>query len=332
MKKILIIVLALIFANNISAQVFIGKIKPSKSIYLNSPKELKTADFNKIKNTKTFFIYEEEIYNTSFSKSEFEVLIKNVWNITEYEVIENSEILDKVEVGNAIVYFTHSELRVLGSGRAKDGTENTRVEFGILKEFKKKKKKIELDIDIYANLYVNIGSRTSVGVVSISQNKPMELKIGAFQFMNYIKFVNDKLKNNESYISWKDYAKPIIKELKGDTLYATYFNLGNNTLQQYFDAGTKKEEIDSFWDNKFKKAIFKVKVLSENELSELLYEKTKNNETIYYLVTNPSRHFKVVNVFDNKGNIVFQNYQGASWMLNKKDIKNLNKAIEKGKF
>ncbi|PSG88238.1 hypothetical protein [Aurantibacter aestuarii] len=335
-KNLLSILIVIIGFTTLNAQVYVGEIKHSKSIYTNKPDELKQEDFDKIKNAKIFFVYNEDVYQSSFNLEQFKTMVKNSWDVSEYEVISESEIISKVKIGDAIVYFTTSEYRSSNMAfNADKSYENTRIEFSILKEYKVKKKETLLDTFIFADIFISIGSRTSVGMVQTSVKKENQLKLhtGKFQIENYFRFINNKIKNNESFISWGDFSTSEISDLKNNDLLISYLSIMGYTIKEYIGNGYTLEQIESHHKNKtLKKYDYSFVLKQEDEISELLYEKTKNNELAYYLVMNPSRHFKVVNIFDNKGNMVFQNYQGASWMINNKDLKNLNKAIETGSF
>ena len=326
MKNNILLVLFISICFHFSeAQIHVGKIKWSKSVYLDKPAQLKQEDFNKIKNAKTFFVYDEDVYKTAFSKSEFQNIIKETWKVTDYEVIMKSDILQKVKIGDALVYFTYDILTGSGTSSA----DNTRIDFGILKEYKKKK----IDLDVYSNMYIKILPEESFIKLRKGEKFIFKLNIGKSQFANYVRFINNKLDKNESYISWGDFSQSEIKNIRKDTLYFSYFGVSKRTLEQVTIDGNTKDQIDAHFEKKvFKKANFNFKVLTEKELSDLIEKKRNNKEKIYYLVSYPRYGFKIAKVYDVDGEVIFRNYQGSSFWVNKKDIKDLNKAIETGSF
>lgn len=330
MKKIiaLIVLFSILSCRSVSGQIFIGNIKISKSKYLKSPKELKTEDIDKFKATKTYFIYDSEYF--AFSKDEYAEALKKVWLVTDYEVIDRVEFLGKVKAGNSVVFFNYDMLKSAGNfmknekpAIQSDGEVYTRIQVSIIESIKtNKKNKTTIEYNTYANSHFHAYTANRETMLKYNQ--------GFGHLINTLKFINNKLNNNESYVSWGDFVNANeIKELKEHSLYVSH----NEICQcSHLDFPGRENELISHSNKLLKSYDFNATGITKEKLSKLILD--DNSEQFFYLTYNQQMNgFRVINIINGKtGNIIYQDYKGAAFSLKEKDFKKLNKTIDKGKI
>lgn len=115
-----------------------------------------------------------------------------------------------------------------------------------------------------------------------------------------------------------------IKNLKKATLYVPeYIGMGFNAF-----SGTENEKSDKKKNDLFEDYKYKYEYINIDELSN----KILAGEDIYYLryvMENGQKYLNVVNA--KNGEVIYRNYHPMSYNLNKDNMEEIKKAIEKGK-
>lgn len=142
---------------------------------------------------------------------------------------------------------------------------------------------------------------------------------------NFFQEASTILTEGKEYDMQKDYVKPEITKLQNATLYMpSYTTINYNPY--LMDASTKGEEDKTELMSKYK---YKYEYIDNDELSK----KIMNKEDIYYLRFTRVNAWKLIQVVNAKtGNIVYNSFNaGLNYQLNDGHLKDVSKAVEKGK-
>ncbi|WP_157547226.1 hypothetical protein [Kordia zhangzhouensis] len=318
-KNILLLVFAFACALNVNSQVRIGKFDLA-----GKHKSLNKKSLEKFKNTKTYFIFAEN-ESQGYTKSDYEKVLNEVWDVTTFEVITEDELYDVAKENAAFAQFNAFSITRYGKSTVSVFSYHV-IDFWTidkLKKLDKKEKKFKAKKSRVAAIYFtpDIHSRQEIvaGKTEFNGNL-MNYKLGYLK--NYLRFINDGLKENKSFNMFDESVdKDKIGELKNKTLY-----FSDEMIYSYSPWKIKEKEDQMTAEELFEDYEHPYKVVSDKEIND----KILANEDFYYLMYNQVNGIKVISVVNGKtGDIIYSTYKMPSYNLKSKDLKKLSKKISK---
>ncbi|WP_420573395.1 hypothetical protein [Kordia sp.] len=321
MKKLLLLItFTLGCLISVNAQARVG------TFYIQSVshKKLNKKVLANFKKTKTYFVFLEED-SQNYNRADYEKILKEVWNVTPFEIITEDEVYDVAKEKSAFAQFKAFSISKTGKSGAATRSYHV-LDFWLLDKVKKINK--EKDIfrvrtkrvgaiyftpDIKSRQQVVIGADTITGDL-------MNYRLGYIK--NYLQRINNGLKRNESFDMFDDYLnKEKLGTLKNKTLY-----MSEDFIYSYSPWGIKEKKNQMTPEKLFKDYKHSYKIISDNELND----KILNNEDFYYLMYNQNVGAKVISVINGKtGEVIYNTYKNFSYNLKPKNIKLLSKKISK---
>jgi len=323
MKNLFVLIFTLLVSTIQYAQVGVG---PIEMVKLKSGKFSK-KDLTQLKSTKTVFVYRDS--------DDVEVLkkaIQEVWDFTEISFVPFSE-LKNIDPYTSSVFSiagvnTNTSFVKESTGATSLNYDNTHIYLNLwmMQENPKKKKSIKKSycrIELhptYTDYSMVTGSRSKDALTYIYEEGTLKnWKVGFLK--NYLKQVNDHLtKEEERWLFKSDKKNPKLRKIKNKTLYIPDYAL----VKFNKFTGDESQRLDP--KKLLKNYPHKTKIISADELNEMILDPTKN---INYMVYVKSSTDKYIYIFNSKtGDILYSKYKGTSYNLKTKDFKDLAKAIK----
>lgn len=317
---------ALIVAYLISFSTFAQIAVGPTELVGPSQKKFDKKNLEKFKSVKTYFVCRD-----TDDIEKFNIELKKVWNVSEIEVIPFSEF-KTMEHDNAAFFSLGGLDRTLTtfrSNRATNGISaseraNSYYYLNLWMMGKSKKGKPErlsfARIELFPAFKDFQGMAVSQNAMDYLYNEST-LKNWNLGFLKtYLGAINKDLKKGEERWLYENEYSDKLSLLETKTLYVpdyilTKFNMFNGDESTVRDAGSL-----------FKKYEYKYKVVSTEELSELIIN---SNEPIYFLSYVKSSTDKYIYIFESQSsNILYSKYKPMSYNLKKSDLKDLSKAIK----
>jgi hypothetical protein len=314
------------------------------SKHIGPSSKFKKGQLEKFKASKTIFVF-----SNVFEKSTYEEILKNSWSVTPYEIVSVNDFNIKNYLKDNHSFATLEGLKVTKTKSTGMVSVNLYTYFDISiyesdKLLKKltnysggKSKKIK---KIISNYRLNIARfelfpKDDFIHIALSQENEkitdMVFKDDAFFnyqpgfLQNYFQKISQLLIDEEIFWKYKDLQTSELEKLATDTLYIPDYI--KTKFNPFFVAD--KDRIDVDIDKLFSNYDYQHKFISKNDLNQ----KILNNEEFYYLRyvrVNSEKFIQVVN--SKTGNVIYRDYKSGfsfSYNLTEKNLKALNKAIEK---
>ncbi|QHI35039.1 hypothetical protein IMCC3317_03850 [Kordia antarctica] len=320
MRKILVLLTFIIaFILNVNSQTRIGKFEIE-----GKHNKLNKKTLASFKNTKTYFIFIES-ENAGYTKTDYENILNEVWNITPFQVITEDEFYEVAEEKAAFAQFRAFSITRHGKYGSTVFSYHV-LDFWLIDKLKKldtEKKKLKAKRKTVAAIYFtpDINSRQQIvsGKKSISGDL-MNYRLGYIK--NYLQHINHGLKEKKSFNMFDDFInKDKIGELNNKTLY-----MSENFIYSYSPWKVEEKEEKMTPEKLFEDYEHTYKVISDKELNN----KILANEDFYYLMYNQNVSIKVISVVNGKtGEIIYSTYKSMSYNLKSKNLKELSRKISK---
>jgi hypothetical protein len=347
MKTILLLLLTICFIPGIEAQINVGTERRTKL----SAGDFEPAELLKLKNAKTLFIVrpaDEKI------KDQLKAILDEVWTFNEIELISREDLKDYANVSADQLAFlaveghsttvqmkttsyvvSHYYLHLSMQGKEIPYTE---------KELKKMKKRGEkavkryetntfARIELYPNGELMIRAdefRHPFNLTDGKKDDHMEYVYNEAVFYNmepgYLKnalhLVNQQLEAGESRWLFQHVNKDqALRKLRRATLYIPDYVLIR--FNKFNGKEDKRHELeDLFEDYKYKH-----EVISMDDLNEKILTATEPFYYFSYIRSSTDGYLTIIN--GQSGEIVYNEYNPATYNLKPKNIKAVSKAIEK---
>lgn len=295
---------------------------------------------DEFKSTETIFIlsniYEEDVY---------EDLLKDSWKVTPFKVV-NIEELDVAKYiggkysfammdGNIVHTKNSSYLHTFVTVFMFDNEDKVKELEKMKKKSDKKKKEYDLmrenripiaDFVLFPTdmfIHLGIGSMSKAGGAMYNADSFYNYKPGFLK--NYFQKLSALIAAGKPYSLYGEECTPEIKALTKQTLYIpSYIAIKYDPLRMKDSQKDEEEKEDVFEDYKFA-----YEYIETNELSRKIIA----GEEMYYLRyvrENAQKFLQVVN--SKTGEIVYKSYHpGFTYRIKQSHIKDISKAIEKGK-
>jgi hypothetical protein len=308
MKKLLPFVFAIMaMLSHSFAQVRV-QMKSSNS---SSAKDLTREDIERLKKTTTIFAYCDRDKDRL---DELESAFDQVWKITKYKIVSFKELdayLDKPNYS----YLTFSGV----------GVGSAIFQLGLNLWIPVAGKKGKSDMDSYSEieLFPAIESIYSTpagdGAMESLYTKAVFNNWSPGYLKYYLKLVSDDLMKGESRSLNRNTGDPEkLAALKTKTLYIPdYVFRRLNTL-------TGKEEKKYDVDDLLGKYPYKYKVVSNDELNEMILTPS---EPVYYIVYGRSATDKYMSVFSTTDGLIYTQYKHGPYSIIDNDFKDIVKAM-----
>ncbi|MFD0964067.1 hypothetical protein [Pseudofulvibacter geojedonensis] len=313
----LLFTLTLIFTTFCYSQVRVGDF--SVDTYKHSKLNKKTLNRFTTKTTKF-------VLPKFYSKSTFESILNEVWDVTPYELIMDNDFNDsKVKVDDVLAQF-------MNIGITKSKSTGMKVDYGFhILDFhvvdKLKKKPKEGKLKWYSSKVGTIYFTPDISLRQQAGANSKELKGDLLNFRlgylkNFLQFTNNSIKNKISTDLYDDYVKSELKNVKNSTIYIDKtFLYGYNPWKV---TDKKSPEIEDL----MKDFSFDYKIVEYKEIEKMILDNQATD--FYYLMYNQINSNKIITIINgNTGDIIYQQHSLMSFNINSKDFKELDKKIKK---
>lgn len=307
----------LCFKNVASSQVRVGDFR--MAMYKYDDLDAKTLKRFTAKTTK--FILPDY-----YPKSSYEAILKEVWNVTPYEIIYGNDGDNAVIAkDDAVAQFVHLGVsKTMPSGTLSNSSFHV-LDFHVVDKVKDKPKEGDLKwmsskiASIYFTPDIQIRREASAYVKEIKGDL-LNFRLGYLK--NMLQQVNNAIKNKISFDLYENYTKPELKNLKKKVLY-----IDRNMIYGY-NPWTFTEKQAKEIDELMKDYKFKYQLIEFNDLEKMIFD--QDAEDFYYLMYNQINSDKIVTVINGKtGEIIYQDHTTVSFNLKPKDLKKLYEKILK---
>ncbi len=311
-KPYILFVVVLLIPIILFAQVRVGDF----NISMYKFNKLKKKTVNQFKDKTTKFILPD-----FYSKEEYENILKEVWDVTPYEVILLKDFDEnQIKEGDALAQFVS---RYYSRSGGMDGATSYRyfcfLDFMVVDGIKKKqsKNKLKWDVSRIGAIYFNrdISFDLPFSLIYYKDGDDFFPPVGKKEYLsnfrlgylkNYFQLMNRSIKNEESRDIYDDFINPELKNLKKSILYI----------------------INKPFESLMKNYSYKYELVDYEKIEEMIMN--KGSLDFYYLTYIQIHATKVTIIVNGKtGNIVYQNKEYTSNKAKEKDIKNINSAIKK---
>lgn len=263
----------------------------------------------------------------NYSLEDYDKIIKSAWNITAYKVIHK----DSFNESNSKAGDVYAQFYNLGVTKRTSRGMNVDYGYSLIdfkvfeKKVKGKKGKEIWRFNRLATIYFtqDIELRKQSGAYNDEiKGDLLNFRLGYLK--NFIQFTNTSLKNNISQDLYDDYQQPMLSALKKKTLYI------DNTFIYAYNAVKFTRKEDPKIEDIMKDYSFDYEVMAYDQIEEKILNTEESD--FYYLMYNQINSNKIITVINGKtGDVVYQDHTLMSFNIKSKDLKKLNKAIQKAK-
>jgi hypothetical protein len=316
MKNFLTII-TLIITTQILGQVNVG---PEIDVQ-KKPVLFKEDQLNHIKQTKTYFVYQN-----NDDKELFQRTFNSVWKITPINLISYTEFTE-LKLDNSISVFAIEGIIKEKTSETSGTVTNYKFYLTLFSQIDGKKL-YYARFELYADY--NVGSKLSE-TFSIDKTKGNDFLYGEeAKFNNWsighlknsLQLVNNQLEKSQELWLYRSESSASITELKTKILYIPDYTL-NIKYEDESDLNIYAKHIDKIMGS----YPYEYKIVSQNELDKLIL----SNKTIFYLTYVKSAGEKFVSVINSfSGDVLYTNYAASllSTGLKSEDIKELLKSLK----
>lgn len=284
-------------------------------------KNLNTKTLNRFNNKTTKFILPE-----FYSKSSYENLLKEVWNVTPYEIVSQKDFNEnEVKVDDVLAQFLSLTItKTTKSGSVVHYLYNI-LDFHVVDKLRKSSRRNPLKW--YSSKIGTIYFTPGIELREQVNDRAKELTGDLLNFRlgylkNYLQLMNNSIKNKISINLYDDFSKPELSKLKTKILY-----IDKNFIYGY-NAWTiskkKSPDIDELMSN----YSYKYEFIEYENLEKMIMN--KDTPDFYYFMYNQINSNKILNIINGKtGEIIYQEHSTISYNLKPKDFKTLSSEINK---
>ncbi|WP_139856836.1 hypothetical protein [Aequorivita sinensis] len=263
-----------------------------------------------------------------YSKSTFENILNEVWDVTPYELIMEDEFNEsEVKVDDVLAQFMNIGItKSKSSGMTVDYGFHI-LDFHVVDKIKKKPKEGELKwySSKIGTIYFtpDISLRQQAGAYSKElKGDLLNFRLGYLK--NFLQFANNSIKNKVSTDLYEDYVKPELKNIKSNTIYI------DRTFLYGYNAWTVTEKKSPEIEDLMKDFSFDYKIVEYEEIEKMILDNKTTD--FYYLMYNQINSNKIITIINgNTGDIIYQQHSLMSFNIKSKDFKELDKKIKKVK-
>jgi hypothetical protein len=312
-----IVIIALIFlANtNIFGQINIGPIEQVKL----ETGEFDQANLNKLKNTKTLFIYRD---SDTENLELFKATLNEIWDYTELEFISYEEYSSNTYDEN-YSFFTIGGLhkrKVTSNGTV---IENTYLYLTLWMNNKNEKLtfcRIELypTYPTYREAKMHVKNDVNLMMKHLYEESKLH-NWNLVYLKNALQLVNKKLTKSDEHWLFNSEVYSDLSHLKNDTLYIAEYTLIKFSM--FTGDESKRHNVKKL----FKKYPYPYKVISVEELSEKVLNSEKPIFYLSYIKSSTDKFVSVVNA--QTGELLYSDYSPTSYNIKDSDIQKLAKEI-----
>ena len=294
MKYLILLITTFTFLNfKAQAQIGVG----SKEMVKMKPGKFKKEDLKLLKSSKTIFLYDKDDDVEKLKKA-----IKPVWKITPISFVSYKDF-NNLNLENTSVFSSKGfTTNVYNSGALSRSHSHG-----------------------YLNLWLNVKNKK--GKIKRKSFCRVELHDSNENWepgfiRAYLANVNDLLEKESERWLYLSESKPELNELKNNTLYIPDYVL--TKFNAFTGDTSKKHNVEDI----MKSYPYDYKIIKTTELSDKILVSDRN--PIYFLVYVKSSTDKYVSIYNSKtGKLVYSDYKGIQYNLNKSDFKKLAKAIKR---
>lgn len=303
--------------------------------------KFKKSTLQEFKGTETVFILSD-----LYGKAEYEEALKDAWTVTPYKVVSYDEFdISKYLDGKHSFAFISIEKKVIDNGASyvycfidvvTCDVEAKKKEIAKLrgKSDKKIAKTNVFEKNVNPILRIMLLPENEFLGRVVRKGMPTAKEVYTDNVFytynpgflrNFFQEASKLLIAGKENDQEKDFVLPEITKLQKNTLYMpSYTTINYNPY--LLDGSTKDEEDKAELMSKYK---FKYEYIDTNELSK----KILNKEDIYYMRFTRVNTWKFVQVVNGKtGDIIYNAFNmGLNYQLNDGHMKDIGKAVEKGK-
>ena len=314
--KFYITIMVTLLTVTLTAQVGVG----SKEQVTTSPGKLDDQDLEKLKSSKTVFLYRE-----GDDVEALEQAIKSVWTVTEISLLPHTDY-DKIDFATTSVFSLGGfNLYRLGfSASTNYSSSYTYLNLWMKGENSKGKEERKS----FCRIELHPTSETLRYVLNEDAEKAYEylytdatLHNWTPGFIrNYLKQVNDLLSSETERWLYQNEFDEEIEVLSDKTLY-----LPDYLFVKFAPfSGDESERLDE--DDLLKNYPYDYEIISAEELSDKMLA---SEEALYYLVYVKSSSNKYLSIYNSKtGNLLYSSYKPMSYNVKKSDFKKIAKLVK----
>lgn len=316
MKKLLIFACIFLFGITMNAQVSVGA-------RLSGPyKDFPKGTYKEIANKKTIFVVDD------LDITAYENMLKDVWTVNDYEVIERSAFKANKKSYISDKYVISEVVGVVNTRtNTQTGSTTTSVYvYQFLYHYHSKKKDgSKLKRRTIAGVFLTADGETINKTIASQTFANLDKdyhNYGLGYLKNYFQLINRELKNEGYYFAYdSDENKKELRKLKKATLYVPDYL--KSKLNAFTGTDSEKENPDDL----FKKYDYSFEWISKDALNEKILN--AKDEDLFYISWVRANSQKFVNVINARtGEIIYEDYEVLAYNIKKNDISRLASKIK----
>lgn len=316
MRKIFMLVLLTVASTTAQVRTLKFKFESDRSKEKNI-----MEDLERFKKSETIFAMPEY-----YSLEAYKSILDEVWDLTPYKLIYEKDLnVEHYQVGKGIVKLLSrgSAKRKIGEDLPSSSTYLAYLQFQVIDEVKVKRKNTTYNFSLLGLIYFTPGT-SAIKDMYFEEKKRIVRNADLVNYKyvylkNFIKQVNDNLKEGKIIDFTDDYFFPELSNLKSEVLYIDVDIFKGRALNSDID-------MEGYLTTKLENYTLNYEIISYDDLEKKMNE--NSDKDFYYLMVNQINSYKMISVVNGKtGKIIYQDVTNMSYELKDTDFKKLEEAI-----